>query len=62
MPDAQVLARFGTETLLTVGSHGNGRSAAFASDCAPHWRRPGFMNWPGYDSLWGNLIAWLAGQ
>ena len=59
-PDADVLARCGTDPLLTLGSHGNGRSAAFASDCAPHWCPPGFMNWPGYDLLWPNLIRWLA--
>jgi len=59
-PDAEVLARCGTDPLLVLGSHGNGRSAAFASDCAPHWCPPGFMNWPGYDLLWPNLVRWLA--
>jgi uncharacterized membrane protein len=56
---AQVLASCGTDPLLTLGSHGAGRSAAFASDCAPHWCPPGFMNWPGYDLIWGNLVRWL---
>jgi uncharacterized membrane protein len=59
---AQVLVRCDADPLLTVGRHGAGRSAAFASDCAPHWCPPGFMAWPGYDPLWGNLINWLAGQ
>ncbi len=59
-PDAQVLARCGADPLLTVGSHGAGRSAAFASDCAPHWCPPGFINRPGYHLLWPNLIRWLA--
>ena len=59
-PDAEVLARCGADPLLTVGSHGAGRSAAFASDCAPHWCPPAFMNWPGYDLLWPNLLRWLA--
>ena len=58
----QVLARCGADPLLVVGSHGEGRSAAFASDCAPHWCPPAFMTWPGYDPLWGNLLHWLAGQ
>ena len=61
-PDAQVLVRCGTDPLLAVGSHGAGRSAAFASDCAPHWCPPAFMDWPGYDPLWGNLVRWLGGQ
>ncbi len=61
-PAAEVLACCGTDPLLVVGSHGVGRSAAFASDCAPHWCPPAFMAWPGYDPLWGNLLRWLAGQ
>jgi uncharacterized membrane protein len=61
-PAAQVLARCDADPLLAVGSHGAGRSAAFASDCAPHWCPPLFMDWPGYDPLFGNLIRWLAGQ
>jgi uncharacterized membrane protein len=60
-PDAEVLARCGADPLLVLGRHGNGRGAAFASDCAPHWCPPGFMNWPGYDRLWPNLVRWLAG-
>jgi len=60
-PEAQVLVYCGTDPLLTVGRHGAGRSAAFASDCAPHWCPPGFMDWPGYDPLWGNLVRWLGG-
>lgn len=59
-PDADVLVRCGADPLLVVGSHGAGRSAAFASDCAPHWCPPTFMNWPGYDPMWGNLVRWLA--
>jgi uncharacterized membrane protein len=61
-PAGQVLVRCDADPLLTVGSHGAGRSAAFASDCAPHWCPPGFMAWPGYDPMWGNLVGWLAGQ
>ena len=58
----QVLVRCDADPLLTVGHHGEGRSAAFASDCAPHWCPPPFMSWPGYDPLWANLLHWLAGQ
>jgi uncharacterized membrane protein len=58
----QVLVRCDADPLLVVGSHGAGRSAAFASDCAPHWCPPAFMDWPGYNPLWGNLLNWLSGQ
>lgn len=61
-PAAQVLAYCGTDPLLTVGSHGVGRSAAFASDRASHWCPPGFMDWPGSNPPWGNLLRCLAGQ
>jgi uncharacterized membrane protein len=58
-PAADVLVSCGPDPLLVVGSHGDGRSAAFASDCAPHWCPPPFMDWPGYDILWANLVRWL---
>jgi uncharacterized membrane protein len=58
---AEVLVRCGDDPLLVVGGYGAGRSAAFASDCAPHWCPPEFMDWPGYSVLWPNLIRWLAG-
>jgi uncharacterized membrane protein len=58
----QVLVRCDADPLLVVGSHGAGRSAAFASDCAPHWCPPPFMAWPGYNPLWANLLRWLSGQ
>jgi len=58
-PGAEVLVHCGADPLLTVGQHGAGRSAAFASDCAPHWCPPGFMSWPGYGPLFGNLVRWL---
>jgi uncharacterized membrane protein len=60
-PAAKVLVRCGIDPLLVVGSHGAGRSAAFASDCAPHWCPPAFMAWPGYNPLWASLIRWLSG-
>ena len=58
----QVLVRCDADPLLAVGSHGDGRSAVFASDCAPHWCPPAFMSWPGYNPLWANLLHWLSGQ
>lgn len=54
------LLRVGEDPLLAVGEHGAGRSAAFTSDCAPHWGPPAFTGWEGYQSFWPNLIRWLA--
>lgn len=58
-PATEVLVHCGADPLLVLGGYGAGRSAAFTSDCAPHWCPPTFMNWPGYDPLWGNLMRWL---
>jgi len=57
---AQVVVRCGDDPLLACGSYHAGRSAAFTSDCAPHWAPPEFLDWPGYRALWPNLISWLA--
>jgi len=59
---AEVIVRCGTDPLLVLGTHGAGRTAAFASDCAPHWCPPDFMNWAGYDLLWPQLVRWLGQQ
>lgn len=56
---ATELVRVGTDPLLAVWDYGQGRAAAFTSDCAPHWGPPGFLQWPGYAVLWNNLIRWL---
>ena len=50
------------DPFLAVGSHGAGRVAAIASDCAPHWGSPAFLEWEHYDRFWNNLIGWLAGE
>ncbi len=61
-PEAQVVVTAGADPLLVVGSLGEGRTAAFTSDCAPHWGSPEFMAWPGYAPFWSQLVTWLAGQ
>jgi uncharacterized membrane protein len=48
------------DPLLVVDEHGAGRSAAFASDCSPHWGSPEFMAWSGYGPFWDTLLRWLA--
>jgi uncharacterized membrane protein len=62
---AQVLARLpvdqGGHPLLVLGTHGQGRTAAWTSDIGPHWLSPAFCAWNGYGRLWTNLLGWLAG-
>lgn len=53
--------RVGNDPFLVLGEHGGGRTAAFASDCAPHWGTPEFVEWSHYGPFWNRLTRWLAG-
>ena len=59
--DATVVVSVGDDPLIVTGSYGKGRAVAFASDCGPHWAPPSFVEWPGYDRLWGQIADWSAG-
>jgi uncharacterized membrane protein len=60
-PKGKVLVRTGRgDPLLVVGEHGAGRTAAFTSDCSPHWAPPDFVNWEHYGDFWFRLMKWLA--
>ncbi len=52
----------GALPLLVVGTHGKGRTVAWASDISEHWLPRPFLDWPGYDVLFGNMINWTAGS
>lgn len=56
---ADLLAMIGEDPFIAVTAYGNGRSAVFASDCAPHWGPREFMTWKHYNRLWCNLMDWL---
>ena len=58
--EAEVLLKIGSDPLLALWSYGDGRAAAFTSDCAPHWGPPGFLEWQGYPRFWCNLVERLA--
>ena len=70
--------RHGESPLLVVGSYGEGRTAALATDVAPHWVG-GWVDWGNkrvtqeigsgsievgncYARFFGNLLRWLAGE
>ena len=59
--DAHVLAEVEGRPLLAVRTVGEGRTLAYASDISPHWAPQEFMAWPGYATLFGNAVSWLAG-
>ena len=56
---SQVLAKVHDDPLVVLGTYGEGRTCAYATDCAPHWSPEAFCNWEGYPILWGNLLNWL---
>ena len=58
--DSQELVCVDDDPLVVAGVHGDGRSATFTSDCAPHWGSPEFLDWEDYDVFWSNLVTWLA--
>jgi uncharacterized membrane protein len=57
--DAEVLVTVGEDPLIALGSFGEGRSAVFTSDCAPHWAPPEFVSWEYYDKMWQGLVNWV---
>ncbi len=59
--DATVVMTVEDDPFLVLGSYGRGRTAAFASDCSPHWGSPEFLAWPDYARFWSQLVAWLGG-
>ena len=59
---ASVLATAAHKPLLVAREYGRGRSVAFASDISPHWAPQEFMEWPGYSTLFGNIVTWVSGK
>lgn len=58
-PDAELVMSVEGDPFLVLGDHGDGRTAAFASDCSPHWGSPAFIEWEHYGRFWGQLVEWL---
>lgn len=57
--DADIPVMVNGDPLIALGHYGKGRTCAFATDCAPHWAPVSFCTWPGYLTLWSNLLNWL---
>ncbi len=61
--DVTLLARLpeseGGHPLLVAGTFGAGRTIAWTSDIGPHWLPTPFVDWPGYATLWKNILAYV---
>jgi len=60
--NGNVVVMVGEDPLLVTGTYGQGRTAAFTSDCGPHWAPPPFVDWAGYAPLWQGILDWVAGK
>lgn len=60
--EGDVLLRCNGDPFLAVGAVGQGRTAAFASDCVGHWGSAEFLAWKDYGRFWNQLVRWLAGS
>jgi uncharacterized membrane protein len=58
-PEAKVLLKYEADPILAVWDYGQGRSAAFAPDAAPHGAPPQFLEWEYFPRLWQQLVLWL---
>lgn len=63
-PGVEVLATLpeteGSHPLLVSGEYGKGRTVAWTSDIGPHWLPNEFVAWPGYATLWKNILRWVS--
>lgn len=57
---ASLPAEEGSHPLLVTGSLGEGRTVVWTSDIGPHWVPNEFVAWPGYATIWKNILRWAA--
>jgi len=60
-PDADVIVEFEKDPIITLGTYGQGRTIAYATDCTAHWAPKDMTDWDYYPVLWNRLLHWLAG-
>lgn len=56
-----VLLEHEHDPILAIRQYGQGRTLAFASDCAPHWGSEQFTEWQSYSVFWLRAVEWMAG-
>ena len=57
--DADVVISWKGDPILALGTYGEGRSFAWASDCAPHWMPADFCGSDCNRMLWERVLNWV---
>jgi len=58
--NADVLATYNDDVIWAAQNYGDGRTMAFAVDCAPHGAPEEYLNWDYFPKIWNRAILWLA--
>lgn len=56
---ADVVASYNGDPILSLMEYGNGRTFAWASDCAPHWMPAEFCEADYTKKMWENVLKWV---
>lgn len=56
----EVLATLNGDPFIALREYGEGKTAIFSSDCAPHWGPKEFVEWDYYNRFWQNVFNWLS--
>lgn len=57
--NADVLATIQEDPFIVTGEYGKGKTACFASDCAPHWGSEEFVEWKHYKQMWTRILYYI---
>ena len=57
--EADLVVTVNDDPLIALGEYGEGKTAVFTSDCAPHWGTMEFVNWEYYNTLWANIAEYI---
>lgn len=58
--NAEIIVEVNGDPMIILGTYGNGKVCAYATDCSPHWSPIEFCTWEGYAPLWNNIVNWLS--
>jgi len=58
--NADVVVSYNGDPILAIWEFGEGRTFAWASDCAPHWMSPQFCEWKYTKLMWKNVLTWAS--